>query len=64
MADRAVAEGRMTSRGEQAVRRRAGAGGGALALAAHWLAGPLPYWALALLLGAGYGVFETVQRGL
>ena len=54
----------MTSRGEQAVRRRAGAGGGALALAAHWLAGPLPYWALALLLGAGYGVFETGRRGL
>ena len=62
--ERAVAEGRMTSRGEQGVRRRAGGALGGVALVAHWLLGPLPYWALALFLGAGYGVYETGRRGL
>ena len=64
--ERAVAQGRMTSRREQAVRQRLGLAVGALVmrgLAAHHAVLP-SYALLAATTAAGYGVWETGRAGL
>ena len=61
--ERAVAQGRMTSRREQAVRQRLGLAVGGLGLAAHHAVLP-SYALLAATTAAGYGVWETGRAGL
>ena len=66
--ERAVAQGRMTSRREQAVRRRLGLAVGALGLAVHHAVLPRgsteSYAILAATTAAGYGVWEMGRAGL
>ena len=65
--EREVAQGRMTSRREQAVRRRLGLAVGALGLAVHHAVlprGNTSYAILAATTAAGYGVWEMGRAGL
>ena len=61
--ERAASESRITSRGEAAVRKKVGLVTAMLVCLLH-AAFTLPYTALGIGLGAGYGVWRTGDLGL